>query len=199
VSNRREFLQMSLAASAFPVLGVPGRDSDGRERVRASSVVVEATSPLALRFRDEAVRLGLRVHAIKDDITELWYHEFSLSWPEAPAVVAGVTLSTSLFCLETLARDHGMRVWFRAAHRYLPKAYIQHVVAGPDQMVQQAGAFGPDWPVEFARLASALPLAARPKSEKQIVEPAELTSAEPGPMVSWIIAPRLMTQPAVIS
>jgi hypothetical protein len=172
---------------------------DKHERVRPSSVIVEGTSPLALAFRDEAARLGLRVHEIRDDITDLWYHEFSLRWREAPAVVAGVTLSTSLFCLETLAHDHGMRVWFRAAHNCLLKGYVEHVVSGPDHMVQQAADFGPDWAVEFARLASALPLAASPKSEKRIVEPVGARSVEPGPMVSWIIAPRLMTQPADVS
>jgi hypothetical protein len=197
VSNRREFLQISLAASAWPVLAAPDPVRD--KQVRPACVVVEATSPLSRTFRDEAARFGLQVREIKDDITDLWYHEFSLRWPEAPAVVAGVTLSTSLFCLETLAQDHQMRVWFRATHNDLPKGYVEHVVSGPDWMVQQAAAFGPDWAVEFARLVSALPLAASRRSEKRIVEPVEARSSEPGPMVSWIIAPRWTTPGRVIS
>jgi hypothetical protein len=139
------------------------------------------------------------MHQIQDDVTDLWYHEFSLRWREAPSLIAGVTLSTSLFCLETLAHDHGMRVWFRAAHNYLPKGYVEHVVSGPERLVRQAAAFEPDWGTEFARFVSAIPLPASPKSEKRIVEPVEARSSEPGPMVSWIIGPRLTTPDAVIS
>ncbi len=199
MSNRREFLQMSLAATALPALAATNLVRGRREFMRPSSVVVEAASPLALAFRDEALRLGLPVHEIKDDVTDLWYHEFSLRWREAPSVLAGVTLSTSLFCLETLAHGHEMRVWFRAVHNYLPNGYAEHVVSGPDRLVQQAAAFGTGWGAEFARMASGLPLAASRKSGKRIVEPVAARSGEPGPMVSWIIAPRLTIQPAVIS
>jgi hypothetical protein len=156
-------------------------------------------SPLGLAFRDEAAKLGMRVHEIQDDVTDVWYREFSPGWRETPSVLAGLTLSTSLFCLETLAHDCGMRVWFRATHNYLPKGYVEHLVWGPERMVQQAAAFGPDWGPEFARLASALPLVRSRKSERRIVEPVKPPSGEPGPMVSWVIAPRLMTQSVVIA
>src|SRR5438045_1963620 len=105
MANRREFLQMSLVASALPSLAVPSFGRQRQEPLQAWGVVAETTSPLGTAFRSEATALGLPVHEIRDDITDLWYHELSLRWKEAPAVLAGVTLSTSLFCLETLARD----------------------------------------------------------------------------------------------
>ena len=191
MSTRREFLQMSLAASTLPTLVTPSFSRDNHQQLRASCVVAEAASPLAASFCDEAARLGLRAHVINDDITDLWYREFSIRWREASAVVAGVTLSTSLFCLETLARDHGMRVWFRAVHNALPDGQIEHVVFGPEPIVQLSAAFGVDWGVDFARLAAGAPLIAANKTENRIVRSAAIRPNEPGPIVSWIIVPRL--------
>ena len=105
-------------------------------------------------------------------------------------MLAGVTLSTSLFCLETLARDHGMRVRFRASHNHLPNGQVEHVVSGPDWMVEQAAAFSGGWASGFAKMAAA-PLLNSGEFQKKFVEPARVRSAEPGPMVSWIIAPRI--------
>jgi hypothetical protein len=143
VRNRREFLQISLASSALPLIAgeLAGEESETSfcnriERLRVHEVIVEMSSPLALAFRAEAVELGLDAHGIHDDITDLWYHKLDRQWRNSPTTLAGITLKSSLFCLETLARDYGMRVRFRALH----------------------------------------------------------DKTEPGPMVSWIIGPRLLTE-----
>ena len=190
MSNRREFLQISLAAAALPALAGPAVAPKQPEGEPAGGVVVEAASPLSFVFRTEAARLGLRVWEIHDDITDLWYHELSLLWKETPLVLAGVTLSTSLFCLETLARDHQMRVYFRAEHNRMQSGAAEHVITGTSQMVERASTLGEDWGVGFARLAANLPLYESNQERRKIVTPASLQSAEPGPMVSWIIAPR---------
>ena len=133
--NRREFLHFGLAWSALPLIAGEWRETsfyDGVERLLVHEVIVEMSSPLALAFRAEAVERGLEVHVIHDDITDLWYNRLDRQWRSAPAALAGITLPTSLFCLEMLARDRGMCVRFRALH----------------------------------------------------------DKAEPGPMISWIIAPR---------
>ena len=78
--NRREFLAMSLASSALPVLageqrqGAPYLEDSNTECERSGAVIVEMTSPLALAFRAEALKTGLPAHGIHDDITDLWYH-----------------------------------------------------------------------------------------------------------------------------
>jgi len=139
VRNRREFLQMSLVSSTLPLIAGEQREAsfyNSVERLRVHDVIVEMSSPLALAFRAEAIELGLEAHGIHDDITDLWYHKLDRQWKSAPATLAGITLPSSLFCLEMLARDYGMCVQFRALH----------------------------------------------------------DKAEPGPMVSWIIAPRLRNQ-----
>jgi hypothetical protein len=187
MSNRREFLQMSLAASALPVLVAPKR----QDREPAWGVVAEAASPTASLFRVEAARLGLRVWEIHDDITELWYQELSLLWKEAPLILAGVTLSTSLFCLETLARDHQMRVWFRAEHNSLSDGGMEHIVTGTNRMVEEASAPAEDWGVRFARCAAALPLNESDKIQRRVLTRSSAQTTEPGPMVSWIITPTI--------
>ena len=55
-------------------------------------------------------------------------------------MLAGITLSTSLFCLETFARDYGMRVWFRAVHKNRPDGQAEHVLSGDERLVENAAA-----------------------------------------------------------
>ncbi len=201
MSNRREFLQMSLAASALPAIAAarpenaaPSSDQD----VGRGHVIVEAMSPMARAFGEEAVRLGLEPHAIKDDITDLWCHTLDLHWKRRPVPLAGITLSTSLFCLETLARDYGMRVWFKAIHDSLPGGELKHSLAGHNSLVRQAAAFGGPWSVGFAQMAANLPPLDSSKWLEKTLESSAQTR-EPGPMVSWIIAPRPRIQPDLVS
>ena len=123
VQNRREFLRVTLVSSALPILAGAQREASsysGVTRVRVDRVVAEMTSPLALAFHAEAVGLGLAAHGIHDDITDLWYHKLDRQWRTAPATLAGITLLSSFFCLEMLARDYGMCVRFRALHKNRP-------------------------------------------------------------------------------
>jgi hypothetical protein len=209
VPNRREFLAISLASSALPIVagerreGASCLENSNIERVRSGAVIVEMTSPLALAFRAEAVKLGLPAHGIHDDITDLWYHHLDRQWSTAPGTLAGITLSTSLFCLETFARDYGMRVWFRAIHKNRPDGRTGYVLSGDEPLVEQAAALYGEcdggWAAAFARFTTAVPLAKSGKFQQKIMETAALLDEEPGPMVSWIIAPRLREQSGPIS
>jgi hypothetical protein len=195
---------MSLVASALPAIAADGRENaapypdNAAGRARKVDVIVETMSPMALAFGEEAVRLGLEPHGIKDDITDLWCHTLDLQWKRGPATLAGITLSTSLFCLETLARDYGMRVWFKAIHNGLPGGGFEHFLAGPESLVRQAAAFGGQWSAGFAGMAASLPPLDASKWLKKNLESAARTR-EPGPMVSWIIAPRRTIQSHLIS
>jgi hypothetical protein len=203
--NRREFLAISLASSALPIMAgdrpeeVPHPENRNAERARCGAVIVETTSPLALAFRAEAVKLGLPAHGIQDDITGLWYDVLDRQWKSAPAALAGITLSTSLFCLETFARDNGMRVWFRVLHRNRPDGRSEHVLSGEESFVEQVKALDGGWAGAFAGLAASVPLSKPGKFQKKIVQTAALPSGEPDHMVSWIIAPRLRNQSGLIS
>ena len=199
MSNRREFLQLTLAASALPALAaqqnesVPSSLISASPCVRIDDLVVESSSPLAAAFQNEAARLGFAPHAIADDITDLWCQHLSASWKQAPATLAGITLSTSLFCLEQLARDSGMRVWFRAEHSALPNGKAVHTLSGASVLVDRAATLANDWACGFAGLLAALPSWTPDQSRRSVFSPANqlLDSA---PMVSWIIAPRTVDQ-----
>jgi hypothetical protein len=200
--NRREFLQMSLVSSALPLIAGEPRETsfyNSVEAVRVHGVVVEMSSPLALAFRAAAVELGLEAHGIQDDITDLWYHKLDRQWRSTPTTLAGVTLSTSLFCLETFARDYGMRVWFRALHNRTASGQAERVMSGDERLVEQAAVLDGEWADAFAGFATAVPLSKPGKFQQKIVETAVLQSEEPDHMVSWIIAPRLRNQSEVIS
>ena len=188
--NRREFLQMSLAASALPTLAAPASGSLRQGGTLIHSVVFESASPLGLAFGGEASRLGLHSHPIQDDVTDLWYHEWAPGWKQAPVVVAGVTLSTSFFCLETLARDHRMRVCFKATHHRRQDGRIEHLVSGPESLVRRTPDLAADWGREFAALVAGLSEVESGRHEKRVAG-RWTTEQEPGPMVSWILAPRL--------
>jgi hypothetical protein len=55
-------------------------------------------------------RRGVAVYGIRGDVTALWYHDLYHRWKRGPAPLAGVTTHESLFCLDVLARDAGLRV-----------------------------------------------------------------------------------------
>lgn len=43
-------------------------------------------------------------------LAALWYHDLYFRWRRGPAAIAGMTGEDSLFCLDLLARDAGLRV-----------------------------------------------------------------------------------------
>jgi len=193
---------MSLVSSALPIVVGEQREASSYGRVNREpphDAIVEMSSPLALAFRLAAVELGLEVHGIHDDITDLWYHKLDRQWKNAPGMLAGITLSTSLFCLETFARDCGMRVWFRALHNKTANGQAERVMSGDERLVEQAAVLDGEWAGAFARFAMAVPLSKGGKFQQKIVETAALQSEEPDHMVSWIIAPQLRNQSDVIS
>ncbi len=200
--NRREFLQISLASSALPLIAGEQREASFQGRVNREplhDVIVEMSSPLALAFRAAAVELGLEAHGIHDDVTDLWCHKLDRQWRTTPTTLAGVTLSTSLFCLETFARDYGMRVWFRAVHNRTANGQAERVMSGDERLVEQAAVLDGEWADAFARFAAAVPPSMPGKFQQKIVETTVLQYEEPDHMVSWIIAPRLRNQPDLIS
>jgi len=87
-----------------------------RPPISLYKVIFDRRFPSSREFGAEARKLGLPVHEIEGDITDLWYHDLSLRWREEPVAIAGLTAHGPLFCLERLAWDHRMRVVFRARH-----------------------------------------------------------------------------------
>ena len=53
---------------------------------------------------------------VDEEITALWLSTIRPLWEKGPAIIAGLTRPTTLFCLEQLAFAHGQRVVFHAEH-----------------------------------------------------------------------------------
>jgi len=113
VTTRRQVLKWAAAASAAATGALQVRTSTAASR--------ESTQPIELfvfdrRFADaraaaaRSAANGVETAAFEGDLTELWYDRLDLRWRAAPMTLAGLTTSSGLFVLETLAADRGMRV-----------------------------------------------------------------------------------------
>jgi hypothetical protein len=139
MTSRREFLQIGITATAWPLAPAA---------VRAAGALSSAPLPLykvifdrrfaaSMEFGARAQSLGLAVHGIDGDMTRFWYDELYHEWKKGPAAVAGLTAHGPMFCFEQLARDQGMRVVFRAEHR--PSAAgVEHTLTGPLAMLNES-------------------------------------------------------------
>ena len=67
-------------------------------------------------FAAELNSAGVFTSAIRGDVAKLWYDDLRARLSESRVPIAGLTDRVTLFCLEELARDVGMRVIFRADH-----------------------------------------------------------------------------------
>jgi hypothetical protein len=139
MTSRREFLQIGISATAWPLAPAA---------VRAAGEISSAPLPLykvifdrrfaqSIAFAVRAQSLGLAVHGIDGDMTRFWYDELYHEWKNGPAAIAGLTAHGPMFCFEQLARDQGMRVVFRAEHR-LGAAGIEHALTGPLSMLNES-------------------------------------------------------------
>jgi hypothetical protein len=126
-------------------------------------VIYDSRVAAARAFGREAQRAVLPVHAIEGDVTALWFHDLDRQWRQGPVVIAGLTRAGSLFCLETLARDRGMRL----------RRCVEHRIRLDDRLEPEL----PDlkeWALARGPIETPLP---------ELVE-------DPGRLISWIIAPK---------
>jgi hypothetical protein len=111
MSSRRIFLQIALAGATLASLAMrDALDRSAGASSRLYKAIFDRRFPASVAFGLDAERRGVPVHGIDGDVTALWYHDLYFAWRNGPAPIAGVTTDASLFCLETLARDAGLRV-----------------------------------------------------------------------------------------
>lgn len=84
--------------------------SERGEQANFYKVIFDERFPASVAFGAEWKARGEAVHAIRGDITDLWFHDLDHQWKKRPVPIAGLTAHGPLFCLERLAWDHGMRV-----------------------------------------------------------------------------------------
>ena len=197
MASRREFLQMGVAALALPIsaraaLSTPSSILDGDPAATPLyRVVFDERFSSSRAFAEEAERLGMSVHGIKGDMTDLWYHDLYARWKKEPVAIAGLTAHGPIFCLERLAWDHRMRVVFRADHRYRSDGSIEHALSGPASMLRQASALSidTDWTSQVASLVTRCPAIRSQSSQSNVIGPTVKHADDPEHLISWIIAP----------
>jgi hypothetical protein len=198
MTSRREFLQMGVAALALPISGHAGMSLAGsawsREPVMPLYKVVFDERFAACRtFAGEVRRLGLPIHGIRGDVTDLWFNDLYARWKQGPAAIAGLTQKGALFCLDLLARDQRMRLMFLGEHLRRSNDQIEHALAGPPDVLRQAEgleASGPHWTGRVADLMSRFPSKPPQAGTPAIVTPLASIADDPEHLVSWVIAPR---------
>src|SRR5580698_11195588 len=112
MASRREFLHAGLVASLLPV-AIPANQpaaQDAAPHVSYYKVIFDERFPASVAFGQKWKAGGAPVHAIRGDITDLWFHDLDAQWKRQPVGIAGLTAHGPLFCLERLAWNHGMRV-----------------------------------------------------------------------------------------
>jgi hypothetical protein len=109
MASRREFIQAGIAASLLPVAGLAS-GAASPQLAPFYKVIVDERFSSSFYFGEEWRARGASVHAIRGDMTDLWFHDLDPQWKKQPVPIAGLTAHGPLFCLERLAWNHGMRV-----------------------------------------------------------------------------------------
>jgi hypothetical protein len=138
---------------------------------------------------------------IARDVTEVWYSHLSPRWRHGagPLGVAGLTDYATLFCLERLGWDHGLRLIYRGEHRrsasQLEHRLATHLIAHSE--LARTLRDTARWPVALARRLAALDArdgwsaraVSRHTPEWMHRSHSEPTQLEDLPLYSWVLAP----------
>ncbi|MDR2215251.1 MAG: hypothetical protein LBE59_05340 [Nevskiaceae bacterium] len=195
MTNRREFLRTAAAATAGGVV-TGGAAAASPLPLPLHAVLIETTFPQTHAFGASLATAASAplLHLRQGDITAAWLQHIAPIWQREPVALAGLTLSSSLFCLETLTSLTPLRVQFHAEHVLLPDGRVQHrVLRGGDSAQlneDHLHRLGPLWPTH---LADAVAVHRRADSRQRLgPSVAALTPSLPDGaslLTSWIIAP----------
>ncbi|PWT83754.1 MAG: hypothetical protein C5B57_06275 [Blastocatellia bacterium] len=123
MTSRRDVLRIAVAGAVLLPLASAKESAPARRDSLdtpanlddAYKVIFDERFPASVAFALDVKRRGIPIHGIRGDITALWYHDLYFHWRNDPTPIAGITTTESLFCLELLARDAGLRVTSRRA------------------------------------------------------------------------------------
>jgi len=113
--HRRDFMLQSVGlACAVPWLRTAHADAVPASP-SALHVLVDTRFAASRRFGEAAAARGARVSRYDGDLTWLWQHALQAHWRAQRGVMAGVSTTRGLLCLEQLAGAQRWRVGSRSA------------------------------------------------------------------------------------
>jgi hypothetical protein len=179
MTNRREFLQTGLAASALPlsINGLLSSDAAANALpalVPLRKAIFDGRYAEGRLFAGEVGRLGVPLQPLDvGDVTPV-FEELDLLWRKHPVGVAGLTQYGPMFVLEQLARERGMRVVLRVEHRARPGGTLAHEVSADPETAALADRLserGLEWPAMMAVLAARCRTGGACRSTHTVVTP----------------------------
>lgn len=191
MTNRREVLQVGLAATALP-FATSAVAMGERQSVSLYKVLYDTRFAASRAFAHRAAAHGLSLAAMAGDITPFWYDDLYHRWKRGAAAIAGLTGYGALFCLEQLAWDQRLRVVFRAEHTPAVAGCVRHAVEGAAELVEDARALAgsSSWAESMADLVARCPAERATRASAQVTSAAASAPLRSGePLFSWVIAP----------
>lgn len=199
MSTRRELLQMGIAVTVLPLdatatawAAPSAADTGWGEPVALYKAVYDTRFAASRAFGERMAARGITTAATTGDITGLWFDALYPQWQKGAAAIAGLTARGPLFCLEQLARDHGMRVVFRAQHSSSSAGAVQHELEGAGVVVDAVRrvAADSDWVSVVSDVIARHPRTSALNASLQVhtARPA-LQVPEDEALYSWVIAP----------
>ena len=202
--TRRTFLRgAGFSACALPLWACA--QSAGQQCLRHlqyEEVIFDARQSHALAFAETARQLGARTRAIRGDISAECFQDVCARWRttrwRAPrTAVAGITDFRSLFLLQTMAADAGLRTVLRVHHHSHAETPV-HEAFGVQLYRGMSDArlahCGEGWAPRVARLVLGLPVRGLPPRGAGPVPPAgnmdeaNLGSLGSRALVTWVMA-----------
>jgi hypothetical protein len=194
ITTRRRFIQSTVVLSAVPWATVAQSQlAEARSSIRPERFVYDEGYPEPVDVARRVSTTGLRVSAVRGDLTDLWYNELDMLWKSKPVPLAGFTTRQELFVLETLAADHRMRLVYRGQHGLAIGARAVHSFAGPDAMVSDIApaAHAATFADTLAAAILRCPADTQPTVVRDVTSSDLLPSQRREVLFSWIIAPRM--------
>lgn len=199
MTSRREFLQITFAASVLPLAAgaVEGTGPAVSARDRADAVplykvLYDTRFPASVAFARRVAAQGVVTQAMTGDMTQVWYDDLYHRWARGPAAIAGLTAYGALFCLERLAWDQRMRVVFRGEHKAAAPGSIAHDFTGAPEIVSAAcrAAAEPAWAAAMGDVVTRCPGGRAASTTAHTFRANRGTRVpESEPLFSWVIAP----------
>ncbi len=195
MSTRRQFIGgaicVAASVSASAALALSLLDNARGPRLPIGRVVFDGRFAAARSFGDEAERRGFATSSIEGRIQELWYRDLFYRWRDEKLPTAGMTDARTLFLLEMMAKDAGMRVVHRIHHLDIDGAST-HQVFGllarrAELSAKMADGRNP-WSARAADIVLQWPNSARSTAASESdIQKARLQALDTQALVSWIL------------